>query len=118
MDSMNTPTMRLLSHYLDLVAYRQMLISSNVANVDTPGYRTRDINFAAELRRAEAHLMRENTGPWVRKVPGLIERPDGNNVSLEREGLALAQTQLQFRIAVQLLRAEFRRLLTAINEGR
>jgi flagellar basal-body rod protein FlgB len=47
-----------------------------------------------------------------------MERPDGNNVSLERESLLLAQTQLQFRAGVRLLRAEFRLLLTAINEGR
>jgi len=47
-----------------------------------------------------------------------MERPDGNNVSVERESLLLAQTQLQFRTGVELLRSEFRRLQMAINEGK
>jgi flagellar basal-body rod protein FlgB len=53
----------------------------------------------------------------ARVVQGLLERPDGNNVSLDRETLLLARTQLGFNTAVQLLRAEFRRLSQAINEG-
>jgi len=108
----DTPTLSLLQRYLDLTAFRQGLVASNVANVDTPGYRTRDVDFQAELQRAQ------EAGPQVEEVPGLVERPDGNNVSLDREGLLLAQTQLQFRVGVQLARVEFRRLLTAINEGR
>jgi flagellar basal-body rod protein FlgB len=54
----------------------------------------------------------------VRRVNGLIERPDGNNVSLDREGMLLAQTQLQYKGAIELIRAEFRRLLGAINDGK
>jgi flagellar basal-body rod protein FlgB len=57
------------------------------------------------------------TQPVVREVPGLIERPDGNNVSVERETVLLGQTQLQFRAGVQLLRMELGRLRTAIKEG-
>ena len=53
----------------------------------------------------------------ARTVQGLIERPDGNNVSLERERLLLADTQLRFNAAVQLLRDEFKTLLSAIHEG-
>jgi flagellar basal-body rod protein FlgB len=50
-------------------------------------------------------------------VQGLLQRPDGNNVSLDREGLLLAETQMQFGLGVQLLRHEFQNLLYAINEG-
>ena len=42
----------LLERYLDLSAKRQALITSNIANVDTPGYRTKDIDFQGELQRA------------------------------------------------------------------
>jgi flagellar basal-body rod protein FlgB len=103
---------------LDLAAFRHALVASNLANIDTPGYRTRDINFSRELRAALEGLEATNSSPSVRRVRGLIERPDGNNVSLEREGLMLADTQLRYRLGVQLLRVEFRRLLSAINEGR
>jgi flagellar basal-body rod protein FlgB len=109
--------MEQLCEYLDLAAFRQRLIASNLANVDTPGYRTRDINFESEMRRAENRLEAETPAPRVFEVQGLIERPDGNNVNLERESLLLAQTQLQFRMGVELLRQEFQRITAAVKEG-
>ncbi|MBI1749393.1 MAG: flagellar basal body rod protein FlgB [Acidobacteria bacterium] len=115
---MENPNLRRLERYLDLAAARQTIVASNLANVDTPGYRTRDLDFNAELRRAETHLTSDAARPVVREVEGLTERPDGNNVSLERESMLLAQTQLQFRLGVQLLRAELRRVQLAITEGR
>jgi len=109
--------MEALCDYLDLAAFRQKLIASNLANVDTPGYRTKDINFESEMRRAENRLGPETPAPRVLEVQGLIERPDGNNVNLERESLLLAQTQLQFRMGVELLRQEFQRITAAVKEG-
>ena len=53
----------------------------------------------------------------MREVPGLIERPDGNNVSIDRESLLMAQNQLQFQTEAQLLHSEFNRLQLAINGG-
>ena len=52
------------------------------------------------------------------KVNGLISRPDGNNVSLDRESMKLAETQMQFRVGIQFIRTEFHRLMHAINEGK
>ena len=109
--------MEQLCEYLDLASFRQKLIASNLANVDTPGYRTRDINFEGEMRRAVAQAGDTATNPRVFEVSGLIERPDGNNVSLDREGLLLAMTQLQFRLGVDLLRQEFQRISAAVKEG-
>jgi flagellar basal-body rod protein FlgB len=109
--------MEQLCQYLDLAAFRQKLIASNLANVDTPGYRTRDISFEGEMRRAQDRLGPQAPTPRVFEVQGLIERPDGNNVNLEREGLLLARTQLQFRLGVELLRQEFQRISAAVKEG-
>ena len=109
--------MEQLCQYLDLAAFRQKLITSNLANVDTPGYRTRDINFAGEMRRALDPAGPASPNPRVFQVSGLIERPDGNNVNMEREGLLLASTQLQFRLGVELLRQEFQRISAAVKEG-
>ena len=55
--------------------------------------------------------------PASREVEGLPERPDGNNVNIDRESLLLSQTQLQYQMGVQLIKAEFHKLLTAIKEG-
>ena len=109
-------TFQLLERYLDLASERHQLTVTNMANVDTPGYRTRDLDFRTELQRAAADRT-PAPAPVLRQVSGLMERPDGNNVSLEREGLQLAEAQLQFRLGVQLVRREFSRLLTAINGG-
>jgi flagellar basal-body rod protein FlgB len=118
MNWLETPTMQQLEHFLDLVTFRHELISSNLANVDTPGYRTQDIDFEGEMRLAEQRLQGDPASPQVQKVKGLIERPDGNNVSLDRETLALARVQLQYRAGVELLRNEIHTLQSAINEGK
>jgi len=117
MNLVETPLMNTLSRALDLTSARQSLVSQNVANIDTPGYKARDIDFRQELQRALADDLGPETAPLVREVPGLIERPDGNNVSLDRESLLMAQNQLAFQVDVQLLRAEFNRLQQAINGG-
>jgi len=115
MNDVSTPMMNLLEKFLDVTTQRHKLVVGNMANIDTPGYQTKDIDFRGELQRAvfngEAHF-----SPVIRSVP-LVERPDGNNVSLDREGLLLAETQMQFGLGVQLLQHEFHNLLLAINEG-
>jgi flagellar basal-body rod protein FlgB len=108
--------MYLLEKFLDVTSQRHKLVVGNMANVDTPGYQTKDIDFRNELQRAVAEGPASLT-PVVRSVQGLLQRPDGNNVSLDREGLLLAETQMQFGLGVQLLRHEFQNLVYAINEG-
>jgi flagellar basal-body rod protein FlgB len=123
------PMMRALGRFLDVNVARNKMIAANMANVDTPGYRTRDLDFRAELARAdgEEEFGGEGAGlsyasytpyaPVARPVRGLIERPDGNNVSVERESLLLAETQMKFNLGVQLLKDEFHGISQAINSG-
>lgn len=106
-----------LARFLDVNVFRSELVMSNLANIDTPGYRTRDIDFRQELERAQSNFEYASATPLVHQVEGLIERPDGNNVSLERESLLLADTQMRFHLGVQLLRDRFKILSSAIHEG-
>jgi flagellar basal-body rod protein FlgB len=117
MSLLDTPLLNTLGRALDLTAQRQTLVSQNIANIDTPGYRTRDIDFRQQWQRALTPDGESDSPPFVREVPGLIERPDGNNVSIDRESLLMAQNQLQFQTEAQLLRSEFNRLQLAINGG-
>ncbi|HEY4046573.1 MAG TPA: flagellar basal body rod protein FlgB [Acidobacteriaceae bacterium] len=117
-----TPLSDEATRYLDLSTQRMQLISSNMANVDTPGYRTQDIDFEGEFTRAADQVLAERMGSaeasqpaQVRQVGGLLERPDGNNVSLDRESLALGELQLKFRAATTLLKREFTRISDAIH---
>lgn len=128
----DTPLMRGLEQVLNVSAFRHQVIAGNLANIDTPGFRTRDVReFAGEMEQAMAEdspSSSSSTGQSSslfssaftsvsHEVRGLLERPDGNNVSVERESLLLAQNQLRFQVAVQFLKAEFHRLSTAINGG-
>jgi len=116
MSEIFTPMMGMLERFLDVTSQRHKLVTLNMANVDTPGYRTKDLNFRAELTRLISNGQ-ENLAPITRPVPGLVERPDRNNVSLDRESILLAETQMQYGLGVQLLQHEFHNLLSAINEG-
>jgi flagellar basal-body rod protein FlgB len=117
MSWLNSSQLSLLERSLDLNAMRQTLVSTNLANVDTPGYHTRDLDFHGELHRAMNGEDTSVTSPFVMPVRGLIARPDGNNVSVDRESLLLAEVQLQFKAATAILRAQFAQLQTAIKEG-
>jgi flagellar basal-body rod protein FlgB len=122
----DTPMTLALSRFLDVNVARNQLIASNLANIDTPGYQTRDLDFRAELARTNmdgepvgegASLSYASNAPVARPVRGLMVRPDGNNVSVERESLLLAETQMKFSLGVQLLKDEFKTISQAINSG-
>ena len=117
MSWLQTPNLLMLQRFLDVDAMRQTLVSTNLANVDTPGYHTRDIDFRGELMRAMNGQEDDGTSPFVVPVRGLLARPDGNNVSLERESMLLAEVQLQFKSATAILKSEFAMIQTAIKEG-
>ena len=101
-----------LERYLDLLSTRQKLVASNVANADTPGYRTRDIDFQAEFQSALGLL------PTVVEVTGLPVKNDGNSVNLDREARLLAENAMRFQLASSLLRSQIRIVRSAIEEGR
>src|SRR5947209_1452698 len=95
-----------LSNYLNAASAREQLIASNIANANTPGFKTTDIDFSQALKNAMQGV--ENGANQPTAVGELPERPDGNNVSLERETLAMAETEARFRMAAQVVRAQLR----------
>ena len=117
MSGIDTSRVEVLEHFLDLAAHRQGLIASNISNIDTPGYRTKDLDFHKEILKV-LQSPEDTPKPAAGQVEGLMERPDGNNVNLDREGLLLAQTQLQFHMGIQLIKEEFHRIQMAIEEAR
>ena len=102
-----------LGNYLGFLIRRQEVVASNIANVDTPGYRARDVASPSDFS-----LALEEARSSVFEVPGLPAHNDGNNVSIDRESRVLAENDLRFNVATQLLRGEFKQLREAINEGR
>jgi len=101
-----------LEKYMNLLSVRQKLIASNIANADTPGYKTQDIDFQSEFQSAM------NSGGSAVEVPGLKINNDGNNVSLDREARLLSENALRFNIASQLMKGQLSQLKNAIEEGK
>ena len=97
---------------MDLVSLRQKLTASNIANADTPGYKSKDIDFESELKTATGGQ------PNVIDAPGLVTRNDGNNVNVDRESRLLSENAIRFTIASNLLQSQIRTLRSAIQEGR
>ena len=98
---------------MDLLSQRQRLVASNIANGDTPGYKTKDIDFQFEFQS-----LMEGGSPNVVEVEGLRVKNDGNNVSIDRESRMLAENALRFNLASNLLRSELKIVRSAIQEGR
>lgn len=107
------PLVSNLERYMDLLSARQKLVASNIANADTPGYKTRDIDFQSEFRNAM-----DAARPHIANVSGLKTKNDGNNVSIDRESRLLSENSIRFNIASTLLKSRLRVLRSAIDEGR
>lgn len=97
--------------YLNLLSLRQKLTASNIANADTPGYKTKDIDFQVEFAAA----LQGDSSPRVVEASGLAVKNDGNNVSLDREARMLSETALLFNLGVQLLKGEMEDIRKAIR---
>jgi flagellar basal-body rod protein FlgB len=102
-----------LGRYMDLLSARQKLVASNVANADTPGYKTQDVDFQFEFMSLVKGL-----SPQAIHPEGLIEKPDGNDVSMDREARLLAENAIRFNLASTLIRGQFKAIRDAIEEGK
>ena len=123
--------MAALGRQMSRAVQRQSVAAGNLANLDTPGYRTKEIKFsdALDTELGGAHLTttdpRHMGGGVIserkadaRDVMGLDSRLDGNNVQLDRELLGMTKAAGDFNAAQTVLAAKFRLVRYAINEGR
>lgn len=108
---------------------RQTAAASNLANIDTPGYKTREASFddvlddqlGASLSLTDSgHIggAAKDPSSAMKDVDGLPQRRDGNNVQLDRELLAMTSAAGDFSKAQTALAAKFRLVRYAISEGR
>ena len=110
-----------IGRYLDLATRQIEMTEANMANIDTPGYRAVGMDFDAEMRRAIAQAASPQSAPPnipevnIHEVDGLVVRPDGNDVSMDRESLKLADAQLKFKIGVALLKRDGQMMMDAIH---
>jgi len=99
-----------MDNLLTQTSKRQQVLAANVANLDTPGYRTKDVSFAAQL---DGSL---DTSSRVVEVESK-EKGNGNNVDLDRELTEITKNGLQYVTLVQYLNQKIKTLRSAITEG-
>lgn len=98
-------------------------IAGNIANLETPGYRTRHISFAAQLQGALAAPERAQAAAIGQVEPVAVVdqtppvRADGNNVQIDQELTRLAKTSLHHRVLTRLLAKKIHMLEEAISGG-
>ena len=118
---------------LGLRAARQELLSSNIANSDTPNFKAKDIDFSGVLREklfatspttvlsttSPMHIGigKENgiTNSILYRVP-LQPSVDGNTVDMDSERTRFADNSIKYDASITFITAQFRNLLTAIQE--
>ena len=122
-----------MSKSLDLLSNRQNLISSNIGNLDTPGYTASDIDFQGQLREAlgsKGQLKLRATderhyGPKTSNISSLKPEPfeeedaaksNGNNVDVDKEMAKLAENQIVYNATIQLMLKRGSTVRAAITE--
>ncbi len=125
----------LLHRSLNLRSRQHRVISANVANADTPGYKAFEVAVGEELRKLRpeagrvqpvrthaAHLPVGGGGQdrvtLKAAVPATLDlRADGNTVDLDRSMGELAENAIQYKASAQFISRKFKSLKTAINGG-
>lgn len=116
-----------LRRQMTVAVARQVASAGNLANVDTPGYQTKEVSFDEALAKQVGSTAAANPrhialgqgdGMKVSETPNLAARRDGNNVQIDRELLTMSRAAGDFSAAQTALAAKFRLVRYAINEGR
>lgn len=117
---------------LDVRSYRQQLLASNIANVDTPHYKARDIDFKSALRGAlggtggslslaqtsAAHLQPQGAGPFSTALQYRTETQssvDGNTVNLDVERGQFAENAVHYEASLTFINSMLRTMQQAIQ---
>jgi flagellar basal-body rod protein FlgB len=130
LDIVHDQTLDAMQAYMSRLTQRLQIVSSNLANKDTPGFKTKDITFHATMQELlsdsnEPQTTRSEQGDgWIPiasqsfEVQGLASRDDRNNVDLDQEMLKLGETSFGYSMIAQLVRSKFRTIGLSINEGK
>jgi len=124
---LDSVSVSLMNKDLDGLWTRQQEISDNIANVETPGYKSKSVSFEDQLQALltddSASTSKtvndiQNTQPQITVSNDESTRLDGNNVDASKENVELARTQLNYMYSLRELSDYFSRLRYAITDGK
>jgi flagellar basal-body rod protein FlgB len=98
-------------------ALRQQAIASNIANVNTPGYRREDVDFESALQAAWGSGKDgvAQVSPAIGTDPSAVVRQDGSSVDIDVEAAAQATNGLQYEAVSQVIKTRIAILRSAIG---
>ena len=130
-------TMFAYQRVMDFRTQRHNVVSSNLSNVETPGYEAKDVQFENILKEAITTekgfpLVRTNskhidqggqieilsTRPQIVKVKSPIASFDGNTVSVEKEMAKMSENSMLYQAETEVLARLFKGIKVAVMEGR
>ncbi|MFQ5450667.1 MAG: flagellar basal body rod protein FlgB [Nitrospinaceae bacterium] len=124
---------KMMKKSLDFQAARHLLISSNIGNLDTPGYISHDINFQDQLREVMGGggtlklrtTNEKHFGPSAQSIKNLSPQPfeevsasksNGNNVNIDKEMAKLAENQIRYNAVTQMMMKRGSTIRSAVTE--
>ena len=122
MDLQFDKTMKLLSSMMDFRSRRHQLITSNIANIDTPGYTSKDLQFKGiigeEMQKQLANTDKKHfSGQFANAGSIDCEVADsGERVNIDKEMTNLAENHLMYNTSVELLTRKLRSIKIVLNE--
>lgn len=130
-DLTDASVLNALRQTMSLAAGKEVVATSNLANINTPGYKAKEFTFSDTLTQMLSggprmvttdarHISTSDdmTSASTKEADGLAARRDGNTVQIDREMLNLTNAAGEFSKAQTALAAKFRLVRYAINEGR
>lgn len=124
MEKLFTRTIKTLADMVDARESKHRLILSNVANIDTPGFKPSEMSFRLALqsagkvqveRTAPNHLKGKAEGP---KSLNIDMKESNNEFKLDTEMVSLAENQLLYNATVEILSRKFRGIQTTLREAK
>ena len=123
-------TFNTLEKSLNYASEKNRAIASNISNVDTPGYKAKDVVFKDHLNRAEASLSAKKTSHKhidfqnrdsfsynTTTNNSTTYNHNGNNVDIDKEMSSLAQNQIYYQALADRMSGKFRSMESVIKGG-
>ena len=124
---LNSTNMSILERSLDAVWLRQQVISNNIANAATPGYKSQHLEFEELLEKQiqktgtsedDVQKALDQVEPRIVSDENTTAQEDGNNVDIDYENIEMARAQMQYNYLTNSLSSQISRLKYVITEGR
>jgi Flagellar basal body protein len=103
----------LMQNNLDNLWLKMRVTAMNISNIDTPGYKSKEVKFKDFMDGADGAQKAEIVTNDKTSL-----REDGNNVDIDREGLELYRVQIQYEYMIRKISDEFSNIRTVLTEGR